>query len=103
MTTLWDLRPVWLKQRSRSNGSTKTERSSDADAERGLSNTPSPNVFDGSRGKASAAEIRLVRKLDWRILPMMWVMYWLNYIDRSNITSARLDHIEQHLGVSSTQ
>ncbi len=30
-------------------------------------------------------EKRLVRKLDWRILPCCWVLYLLGYLDRANI------------------
>jgi hypothetical protein len=30
-------------------------------------------------------EKKLVRKLDWRILPCTWVLYLLGYLDRANI------------------
>lgn len=30
-------------------------------------------------------EKKLVRKLDWRILPCCWVLYLLGYLDRANI------------------
>jgi hypothetical protein len=30
-------------------------------------------------------EKRLVRKIDKRLMPMLWVMYVMNYIDRTNI------------------
>lgn len=33
----------------------------------------------------SEAEKRLVRKLDWRILPCCWTLYLLGYLDRANI------------------
>lgn len=33
------------------------------------------------------AEKRLVRKLDWYMLPALWFMYILAYIDRQNIVS----------------
>ena len=49
------------------------------------------------------AEKRLVRKLDWIILPVLWVMYWFNYLDRNAITVARLDGLEADLGLSSTE
>jgi hypothetical protein len=29
-----------------------------------------------------AAEKRLVRKLDFRILPVLWILYLVNFIDR---------------------
>lgn len=31
------------------------------------------------------AEKKLVRKLDWRILPCCWVLYLLGFLDRANI------------------
>lgn len=30
-------------------------------------------------------EKKLLRKLDWRILPCTWVLYFLGYLDRANI------------------
>ncbi|WAO94601.1 MFS domain-containing protein [Fusarium falciforme] len=53
--------------------------------------------------KTSPAEIKLVRKLDWIILPTLWIMYWFNYLDRNAITVARLDGLEEELNLTSTQ
>lgn len=36
--------------------------------------------YSGARAKTDPAEIALVRKLDRRILPMIWAMYFLNYV-----------------------
>jgi hypothetical protein len=33
----------------------------------------------------SSAERKLVRKLDWRILPCCWILYLLGFLDRANI------------------
>lgn len=33
----------------------------------------------------TAEEKKLVRKLDWRILPCTWVLYLLGFLDRANI------------------
>lgn len=30
-------------------------------------------------------EKRLVRKLDWRILPCTWILYLLGFLDRANV------------------
>lgn len=30
-------------------------------------------------------EKRLVRKLDWRILPCCWILYLLGFLDRANV------------------
>jgi hypothetical protein len=32
-----------------------------------------------------ATEKRIVRKLDLTLVPMLWVMYLFNYLDRNNI------------------
>lgn len=32
-----------------------------------------------------ATEKRLVRKLDFTLVPMLWVLYLFNYLDRNNI------------------
>ncbi|KAJ7132992.1 major facilitator superfamily domain-containing protein [Mycena filopes] len=50
-----------------------------------------------------AAERRLVRKLDMRLLPMIFLIFILNYIDRNGITTARLKGLEQDLKLSDLQ
>lgn len=37
--------------------------------------------YAGAVAKTDPAEIRLVRKLDMRILPTLFMMYFLNYVD----------------------
>ncbi len=32
------------------------------------------------------AEKRLVRKIDIRLMPMLWLMYVFNYVDRTNVS-----------------
>lgn len=34
---------------------------------------------------------------------MLWLMYWLNFLDRNAITLARLNGFEEELGLTSTQ
>ncbi|KZV75903.1 MFS general substrate transporter [Peniophora sp. CONT] len=53
--------------------------------------------------KRAAAERRLVRKLDARLLPTIVLVFILNYIDRTAVTSARLKGLEQDLGLSDIQ
>lgn len=36
--------------------------------------------YSGAHEKVDAREIALVRKLDWWIMPILWGMYWLNYL-----------------------
>ncbi|KAF4872354.1 putative transporter [Colletotrichum siamense] len=57
----------------------------------------------GTRHKTNPDEIRLVRSIDWKMMPILWLMYWLNYLDRNAITVARLDSLEQDLNLTSTQ
>ncbi|CAI4212753.1 unnamed protein product [Parascedosporium putredinis] len=59
--------------------------------------------YSGAVKKTDPAEIKLVRKLDWRIMPTLWAMYFLNYLDRNAIAQARLNGLEQHLGLVGTQ
>jgi MFS family permease len=72
------------------------------------------------RQKTDPREIALVKKLDRWIMPMLWSMYWLNYLgefsshtvctrnylhskDRNAIALARLDDLEKDLKLTSTQ
>ena len=51
-------------------------------------------------------EAKLVRKIDIRLLPMLIIMYIMNYLDRNNIAAARPAGkvgLEKQLGLSSTQ
>ncbi|CCX11561.1 major facilitator superfamily domain-containing protein [Pyronema domesticum] len=45
----------------------------------------------------------LVRKIDMRLMPMLVIMYIMNYLDRNNIAAARLAGLEQELKLTSTQ
>ncbi|KAK1708766.1 vitamin H transporter [Colletotrichum lupini] len=59
--------------------------------------------YSGAVAKTSAEEIALVRKLDFRIMPTLWCMYFLNYLDRNAIAQARLDGLEKDLGLQGSQ
>ncbi|KAF2725452.1 MFS general substrate transporter [Polychaeton citri CBS 116435] len=59
--------------------------------------------YSGAHEKTDPKEIKLVRKLDMYIMPMLWVMYWLNYLDRNAIALAKLDNLESDLGLTDTQ
>ncbi|KAF3809714.1 putative transporter [Colletotrichum gloeosporioides] len=64
-----------------------------------------PNIRDysGAHEKSDPREIALVRKLDWWIMPILWLMYWLNYLDRNAIALARLNTLEEDLNLTPTQ
>lgn len=41
----------------------------------------------------SQAEKDLVRKLDWRILPCVWILYLLGFLDRANVGYMKLSTV----------
>jgi hypothetical protein len=41
--------------------------------------------YSGATAKTDPKEIALVRKLDWWIMPILWLMYWLNYLVRTRL------------------
>ncbi|KAM0237903.1 hypothetical protein ACHAP5_008801 [Fusarium lateritium] len=59
--------------------------------------------YSGAHEKTDPREIALVRKLDKWIMPILWLMYWLNYLDRNAIALARLNGIEKDLNLTGSQ
>lgn len=43
-----------------------------------------------------------MRKIDIRLVPMLVLMFLLNYLDRSNLAQARLGTLEKDLGMKGT-
>jgi len=68
---------------------------------------PLPDTLQGlSKDEIRMLEKKLVRRIDLRLLPILVVMYILNYLDRNNIASARLAGklgMQKELGMTSTQ
>ncbi|KAI6353212.1 hypothetical protein MCOR25_009108 [Pyricularia grisea] len=50
-----------------------------------------------------AAEKSLVRKLDMLLMPTLWILYLFNYLDRTNISQAKLSTFEKDLGLVGDQ
>ncbi|KAI9040023.1 vitamin H transporter [Aspergillus affinis] len=48
-------------------------------------------------------EKALVRKIDLTLLPTIWIMYLLSYLDRTNIGNAKISGMEVDLNLSSNQ
>ncbi|CAE6480953.1 unnamed protein product [Rhizoctonia solani] len=48
-------------------------------------------------GSVDKRERKLVRKLDWIIMPLSWILYLLAYLDRSNLGNAKLQGLEADL------
>ncbi|KAH7121310.1 major facilitator superfamily domain-containing protein [Dendryphion nanum] len=59
--------------------------------------------YSGAIAKSDPKEIALVRKLDMRIMPALFCMYFLNKLDQNAIANARLNGLEKHLGLVGTQ
>ncbi|OAL45126.1 MFS general substrate transporter [Pyrenochaeta sp. DS3sAY3a] len=59
--------------------------------------------YSGAHAKTSQEEIKLVKKLDLWIMPTLWLMFWLNYLDRNAIALARLNSLEEDLNLEGTQ
>ncbi|PVH94777.1 MFS general substrate transporter [Periconia macrospinosa] len=57
----------------------------------------------GAHAKTDPREIKLVKKLDWYIMPILWFMYTFNYLDRNAIVNARLNNLEENLGLKNTE
>ncbi|WVF68217.1 hypothetical protein IAT40_002982 [Kwoniella sp. CBS 6097] len=51
----------------------------------------------------SDAEKALVRKIDKRIIPCIWVLYTLSYLDRANVGNAKTGGLEKHMNLTSDQ
>lgn len=49
-----------------------------------LKTAPQARDYSGAHEKTDPREIALVRKLDKWIMPILWLMYWLNYLVRTN-------------------
>lgn len=59
--------------------------------------------YAGALAKTDPVELALVRKLDMRIMPTLWAMYFMNYLDRNAIANARLNKLESDLGLVGSQ
>ncbi|KDQ55120.1 hypothetical protein JAAARDRAFT_60082 [Jaapia argillacea MUCL 33604] len=94
---------------SKSSQPEKLSSSSDRDEKRVEAVVESPidkEDVDGellTPDRRPAAELRLKRKLDMRLMPTMILIYLLNYIDRVAPSAARLQGLEADLGLSDIQ
>jgi hypothetical protein len=62
-----------------------------------------PLVAAMSQEQRTHAEAKLRRKIDTRLLPMIILMYIMNYLDRNNIAAVRLAGLQDDLNLSSVQ
>lgn len=45
----------------------------------------------------------IMRRIDWRIIPLLQFLYMLTFLDRVNIGNARLWNLEEDLGLKGYQ
>lgn len=50
-----------------------------------------------------AVSKRIVRKLDMTLMPIIWLLYLFNYLDRNSIATAKINGLEEHLKLSGTE
>ena len=62
-----------------------------------------PLIRNLSSEERHRLELALVRRIDRRLLPMVVLMYILNYLDRNNIAAARLAGLQKELKLTSVQ
>ncbi|KAJ4993615.1 MFS transporter [Stagonosporopsis vannaccii] len=51
----------------------------------------------------SPAEVALVKKLDLYMMPILWLMYFLNFLDRNAIVNGKIDKMDVDLGLTGVQ
>lgn len=62
-----------------------------------------PLVRDLTAEERHRLELKLRTKIDFRLLPMIILMYIMNYLDRNNIATARLAGLQTDLKLTDTQ
>ncbi|KAL5379316.1 hypothetical protein DPSP01_008588 [Paraphaeosphaeria sporulosa] len=62
--------------------------------------------FDTLRGlseeQMTVLDKKVVRKLDWRLMPCITLMFLMNYLDRINVSNARLAGLQKDLQMTDT-
>jgi hypothetical protein len=71
--------------------------------ESGPSSEPSSGSELGEAESGTIDEKALLRKLDWRLLPAVGVLYLLSFLDRSNVGNARIEGLTEDLNMTGNQ
>ncbi|KAJ7169056.1 major facilitator superfamily domain-containing protein [Mycena crocata] len=58
------------------------------------------SLLEDTRSRRTEVERRILRTVDWRLLPILGVLYALALIDRTNISIARVVGLDEDLGLS---
>lgn len=67
------------------------------------SNVKESSALESAVEWDESATKKLIRKIDWRLIPFLALLYLLSFLDRTNIGNARLDTLEADLGMSGLQ
>jgi len=59
----------------------------------------SQRIANWSVEERTEKEKKLLRRIDWRLLPALFVMYIMNYIDRNALPQARVQGLEDDIGL----
>ncbi|KAL2872994.1 hypothetical protein SGCOL_011869 [Colletotrichum sp. CLE4] len=57
----------------------------------------------GAHTKTDPKEIALVKKIDFYILPILWIMYFLNFLDRNAMINGKLNSLSKDLKLKGTE
>ncbi|KAL1762024.1 major facilitator superfamily domain-containing protein [Schizophyllum commune] len=58
---------------------------------------------DASLEASGIDEKKLMRKVDWHVIPWLALLYLLNFLDRGNVGNAKLYGLEKDLGITDRQ
>lgn len=72
------------------------------DKEREVDRSTSPDSPSANEDVSAVhiSETALLRKIDWRLLPAVGILYLLSFLDRSNVANARIEGLAADLGMS---
>lgn len=71
----------------------------DVQKDRQLRNTSSSSENE-ELGAVNINENALLRKIDFRLLPAVGILYLLSFLDRSNVANAKIEGLADDLGMS---
>lgn len=71
--------------------------------EHSISSSDDERLPEFGTAERTSAERRLTWRLDMRLLPTIFVIFVMNYIDRNGVTTARLKGMEADLGITDIQ
>lgn len=65
--------------------------------------SPGLDVLDAGEPPTADEEASVIRKLDWRLMPMIFTIYSLSVLDRSNLGNAHVAGLDASIGLEGDQ